>query len=225
MSFRRRSSAPKVLGILNLIGGFLGLLSSLVTLVQLLAVPRTAAPPGTANPADPAAIDAFMTANVSGYHAFQYGSVAISLILDVLLIVSGFGLLYYRRWARWLAILYAVLSLLAKLATVLYQVLVFVPAMSAFYDTVLAGTPMAPTAGFLKGILYGTVVFSLVFAVYPIVVLSLLLSKSGKAAFEETPRDDEDDYEDDYDDRRGRFDDRPRRDDDRYGERDDRGRR
>jgi hypothetical protein len=221
MSFRRRSSAPKVLGILNLIGGFLGLLISLVSLVQLLAVPTTFGPRGPANPADPAAIDAFMTANVSGYHAIQYAGIAISLVLDVLLIVSGFGLLYYREWARRLAILYAVLSLLSKLATALYQVLVFVPAMSAFYDTVLMGTPMAATAGFLKGILYGTVVFSLVFAVYPIVVLSLLLSKSGKAAFEPAPLEDEDDY----DDRRGRFEDRPRRDDDRYGARDDRGRR
>lgn len=225
MSLRRRSSAPKVLGILNLIGGFLGLLLSLIALVPLLTGPAALGPANPANPADPAAIDAYMTAKVSGYHAIQYAGIGISLILDVLLIVSGFGLLYYREWARRLAILYAVLSLLSKLATGLYQLLVMVPAMASFYDTVLPGTPLASTAGFLKGVLYGTVIFSLVFAVYPIVVLSLLLSKSGKAACEPNLRRDHDDDEDDYDDSRERFDDRPRRDDDRYGERDDRGRR
>ena len=166
-----------------------------------------------------------MVANVSGYHAIQYAGLAISLILDILLIVSGFGLLNYRPWARRLAILYAVLSLVSKVGMGFYQFLVIVPAMEAFYDQVLPGSPIAAMAGMMKGSLYLGVSASFVFAVYPIVVLSILLSKTGKAAFEPMPASADEDYEDDYDDRRERFDDRPRRDDDRYGERDDRGRR
>ena len=133
--------------------------------------------------------------------------------------------MYYRPWARRLAILYAVLSLIAKVSTAFYQFLAMVPTMAAFYDQAPPGSPMAAMAGMMKGGLYFSAIFALVFAAYPIVVLSILLSKSGKAAFEPMPAVADDDYEDDYDDRRERFDDRPRRDDDRYGDRDDRGRR
>ena len=81
-------------------------------------------------------------------------------------------------------------------------------------------------AGIMKASLYTSLIFSTLFAVYPIILLSVLLSKSGKAAFEPLPVRDDDD--DDYDyDRREHFGDRdrPRRDDERYGDRDDRGRR
>jgi hypothetical protein len=168
-----------------------------------------------------------MVAKAPGYHASQYVGVGVGLLLDILMIVSGFGLLQYRKWARSMAITYAVMSLIFKVATLSYQLLVMIPAMSTFFDQALRNNPQVQ-AGVAAGVkvgLYGGVCVSALFAAYPIVVLSLLLSKSGKAAFGPLVLREADDDEDDYDDRRDRFDrDRPRRDDDdRYGERDDRG--
>ncbi len=232
MSVAKRSSAIKVIAILNLVGGFLGLLGSLINLVTLAIGPGAFSPPNAAqNPFDGVAMDVFLVANATGYRAFQYTSLGTSLILDILLIVSGFGLLYYKKWARGMAITYAVLSLLLKVALLVYQFVIFIPAMNSFIDEASSNAPPAlqGVAGVMKATLYAGVIFSMVFAVYPVVVLSILLSKSGKAAFEPLPPEDdyEDEDEDDYDDRRDRFDDRDRpkrpRDEDRYGERDDRG--
>ena len=182
------------------------------------------------NPLDPALVDAHMVANAPGYHANQYGSLAFNFVLDILMIVSGFGLLQYKKWARTMAIAYAVLSLIFKVATLAYQTLVFIPAMTSFYEQALLKGGQAPP-GFaigLKASPYLGVCSIVLFAAYPIVVLSILMSKTGKAAFDYVPsRDDGYDDDDEYDDRRERFDDRdrPRRDDDRFGEHDDRGRR
>ena len=145
-------------------------------------------------------------------------------------IALGFGLLKYQKWARTLSITYAVMSLGYKVAFLSYNILVFIPAMSSFYDQALANgpQPLQGMAGMMKAGLYFGLVIAIGFAVYPVIVLSILLSKSGKAAFEPLPPYEDDDYEDDYDDRRERFDDRdrpkrPKDDEDRYGERDDRG--
>jgi hypothetical protein len=229
MRVAKRSSAIKVLGILNLVGGFLGLLGSLYALLVLVVGPAGFSPPNAANaannPFDPVLMDAYMVAKSPGYHAFQYFGTSIGLILDVLMIVSGFGLLYYKEWARKMAIAYAAASLIFKVVTLVYQVFVMLPAMTSFFDQALSKAPpaLAGMGGVMKASLYGGLIFSTAFGVYPIVVLCVLLSKSGKAAFGPPPEDDDDDDEEDYDDRRERFGDRPRRDDDRYGERDDRG--
>jgi hypothetical protein len=228
MSVAKRSSVPKVLGILNLVGGFLGLLFSLFGVLALVLGPGGFGPQTADNPLDPVVMDTYMVANAPGYHVYQYVNLGIGLVLDLLLIVSGFGLLYYRKWARRMAITYAVTSLSYKFGFLSYNLAVFIPTMSSFYDQALgSGVPGLPgvSAGVLKASLYFGLCFWLAFAVYPIVVLSLLLSKSGKAAFGPLVLREADDDEDDYDDRRERFDrDRPRRDDDdRYSERDDRG--
>ena len=226
MRVAKRSSAIKVLAILNLVGGFLGLLGSLFAVVGLVSGPNLFGTPPNANSFDPALIEAQMAATLPAYRVAQYGSLVLGFVLDFLLISSGFGLLYYQKWARVLAIAYAVLSLVVKVATVAYQFLVVIPAMGPIIDQALVNAPPAQRqamaiGGKVGGYLGGCL--PLVFAVYPIVVLSILLSKSGKAAFDPLPREDDYDDKDDYDDRRERFGDRPRRDDDRYGERDDRG--
>jgi hypothetical protein len=230
MSVRKRSSGPKVLGILNLVGGFLGLFLSLIGIVFLLA--GGASNFGGANaandPLSPAAIEAYMDANAPGSRAARYGGTAVDLVLTLLMIVSGFGLLNYRKWARGMAITYAVMSLVVKVAVMTYQFTVVIPTLVPYIDQAVVNEPQpqrdARAIGGKAGA-YGGACGPMIFGVYPIVVLSILLSKKGKAAFEPPPASVEDDYEDDYDDRRERFDDRPRRDDDRYGERDDRGRR
>ena len=229
MSVRKRSSGPKVLGILNLVGGFLGLFLSLIGIAILLAggVSILGGPNAANDPLSPANIEAYMDANATGYRVARYGGMAVDLALTLLMIVSGFGLLNYRKWARGMANTYAVMSLVVKVAVLAYQFAVVIPTLIPYIDQSVVNEPQpqrdAKSIG-AKGGAYGGAFGPLIFAVYPIVVLSILMSKRGKAAFEPQPASADDD-EDDYDDRRERFDDRPRRDDDRYGERDDRGRR
>jgi len=91
--------------------------------------------------------------------------------------------------------------------------------MSGFFDDVLPSMPPAQAGIFrttMLGVFYFAIAIELVFIVYPIVLLSILLSKSGKAAFEPSSRDDDEDDEDYQDDReRGRSRSRDRDDDDR----------
>ena len=112
MRVARRSSAIKVIAILNLVGGFLGLLGSLFNLLILLLGPGGFGPQPANNPLDPVVMDTFMVANAPGYHASQYIGTGVDLLLDLLMIVSGFGLLQYQKWARKMAITYAVMSLI-----------------------------------------------------------------------------------------------------------------
>ena len=241
MPVARRSTSIKVLAALNLVGGFLGLLGALMGVVGLLmgnAAGGLGAPgaggPAAGAPGSPtftqADVEAYMATAVPGYRAYQVGAIGISLLLNTLLVVSGFGLLKFAKWGRTSAITWGWLNILTRLGSAVFTSLFVIPAMSGFLDTALPAMPPAQAGIFrttMVGVFYFAVAIELVLIVYPIVLLSILLSKSGKAAFEPLPLREADDYddEDDYDDRRERFRDRdrPRPDDERFGERDDRG--
>ena len=234
MPVARRSTSIKVLAALNLAGGFIGLFGSLMGLVTLLtgnSGGMFGGGPGVPPEFNAQALEAHLTTTAPGYRVYQIGGIAVSLLFDIMLIASGFGLLAFKKWARFVAITYAWMTMVKKVAVTAYICLALAPATSSFIDkTVPAPPPGQPDAvriGAL-GVLYLVACVEFLFIAYPIIVLSILLSKSGKAAFEPLPPEEDYDDEDDEDDRRERFDDRdrperPKRDDDRYGERDDRG--
>jgi len=122
-----------------------------------------------------------------------------------MLLTAGMGLLSMRNWARSLSFVYAGISILMKLFTLVFFLFVTWPVMSAFLEAEAKVTPPGPAMTQItvaKASAIGGVIFNVVLMAYPIIVLFVLLNPSVRRAFAAQPgadRDDDDDdrYEDD----------------------------
>jgi hypothetical protein len=233
---RFRPTSITVIAILHLVGGGLGLMGGVCGgAVQLVkasqAAPAAPAPPpapgAMPNQADmEARMEAYYESTIPSYQLHKWGSLAFDLLLDVMLVTAGIGLLGMHPWARYLSLVYAVLSILYHIYNLIYMLGFFLPASSEFFERELAGMP-GPPAFFaaMKAALYAGAFVNAAFIAYPIVVLCLLLRPSMNVAFsaEGLPppgrRDRDEDREDYYDPPRR---DRDRdRDEGRWGDEDD----
>jgi hypothetical protein len=201
----------KVVAILQLIFGGLGLLSSLAGLAFLAAGLQPGggfgAPQQQAN--NPAAqMQKEMMeglekaqASVPGGKATQYGQMGVDLLLGVMMVLSGIGLLKMQPWGRSLAIAYGVLSLLLKVFAIVWGLVFVIPAMTEFIDAFGAKGPQQATFAMIMRIsAYAAVIGPVIVAVYPIIVLYFMLNARTRAAFRgaagealpaETPEEDD----------------------------------
>jgi hypothetical protein len=225
---KQRPASVLVIAILNIIGGGLGLLGTvcsgggqLLGGGKMFTGSTTAAPPGkqqefTEFEEYQKRAEKFLNEELPGGPALKYGEMSVGLVLSVLMLVSGIGLLSMQSWARVLAILYAILSILHHLASLIFAVGFTLPAARDFFAKKPPGNEMINTfASIMEIILIVSVVVGFLFIIYPIVVLILMLRPYVVAAFRGEVREPE--VEDYYDprepDRRDEPDDRFRRDD------------
>jgi hypothetical protein len=194
---RQRTTPILVIAILHLVGGGLGLILSLCGCGGLVmsnalssAIPTVPQRPGQPPPPPNAnEITKYMDDHVPGYRAFQFGSVALSLLLDVMLISAGIGLLSVQPWARWLSLAYAPLSILIRLVGFVYQLVWVTPAMESLYA-------QNPAMKGMSGILSASVgIGAFVGLLFAITVLVIMLLPSTAAAFRGELPTREDDYE------------------------------
>jgi hypothetical protein len=138
----------------------------------------------------------------------------ISLVLSVLMVTSGVGLLQMKPWGRSVAIGYAILSIINRIAIGIYGV-VMLPTMQAVNEKVASKIPNGQAMlGILQFTTVAAVFIGFLFIIYPIVVLLVMRRPDVRAALTgaegvpfDAPRD--------FDDReRGPFGDVPP--DDRY---------
>ena len=208
---RYRPTPVFVIAILHLVGGGLGLFSSICgcggllmgsafSSMSLPTVPARPGQPAPPPPPGPADIMKFYNENVPGYQAFTIGSLAVSFLLDTMLLAGGIGLLNMRPWARVLSLVYAPISILNRLVAFLYQLVLVMPATEKLY----AQNPVLANMSSFMSITTGVGLFvNLLFIAYPITVLVILLMPSTAAAFRgEAPTraedlGDEDSYPDD----------------------------
>jgi hypothetical protein len=163
-----RPTVVTVLGVLNIVFGGLGLLTSLVNLI----LPNTPLyrQLGKGN----MAID-FMNRSEAFQSYMQVASI-LGVVGSVVLIVAGIGLLKMRPWSRPLSIAYAVFAIVSGIVgTVVTYQTVFVPMIEQ------AATPqerIIATSASIGGIGGG-------FAglLYPVALIFLLLRKTVGAAF------------------------------------------
>jgi hypothetical protein len=178
---RRRPTAVLVLAILHLVFGSLGL-------VMLLCSGAIQAVQSTGGFGGPGQAEAQQLQkrieDIPGQKAYTMAEMGVDLVLDVMLLTAGIGLLGMKAWARILSLVYAVLSILNRVGTLVFTLAVLLPAL----DTVLAEETMREPK--LQGVLpvmkMGMIigaVFSALVVIYPIVVLILLNLRSVKAAF------------------------------------------
>ncbi len=199
---RKPTNAILVIAILHLVGGGLGLLGSLCGLGSLLmmdslgSLPQPTFPTRPGQPAPPpmppGPNELMKTLNeqVPGYRAFTFGTVGLGFLLDIMLLTAGIGLLKVQPWARRLSLVYAAISIVYHLGSLIYQLVWVMPAMQAVY----AKTPMPPGFSSLMTVSSGIGAFAgLIFIIYPIAVLVVMLMPSTAAAFRgEVPVRDED---------------------------------
>jgi hypothetical protein len=198
---RQRTTPILVLAILHLVGGGLGLIFSLCGCAGLVmtnalssAIPTMPQRPGQPPPPPTAnEITKYMDDHVPGYRGFQILSVALSLLLDVMLLSGGIGLLNVQPWARWLSLVYAPISILVRLVSFVYQIVWVTPAMESLYAQNPALKGMSSIMSLSVGI--GAFV-GLLFVLYPIAVLFILLLPSTAAAFRGELPSGEDDFPD-----------------------------
>ncbi len=186
---RRRPASITVLGVLHLIGGGLGLLLLLCGAVALLAGVTTMGSPfgGAASGQQGPEVEVTKAMqNIPGYQAVTVAQTVVDLALDVMLLTAGIGLLKLRPWARSLSLVYAVLSILLHIFTLIWSLGFVMPAME---EAILKAMALAPrgappgAAAAMRVILIVGLVIGQIFAIYPIVVLFILLSPSVRAAF------------------------------------------
>jgi hypothetical protein len=201
---RYRPTSVLILAILHLVGGGLGLLFGLIGLVMQAVTMNNAA--AVAAPAPSAvtaqnfgvALTRYAETNVPGYNAVQFGGTAFGLLLDVLLLAAGMGLLYMQPWARVTSLVYAVLSILYHLLTLVYSLAFILPVTNEFIDKVSGNPGMGPMA---TGARFGAVAGMLAafaFILYPIIVLVVLLLPRVAAAFRGAGRPEAPDEPEDY---------------------------
>src|SRR5262245_54926879 len=109
---QQRPTVVTAVAVINMIFGFMGLMSACCMGAAIAAFPALA----DAQPAGGPNLfkelkDLFES--IPGYVPFMIASVVVGLVTSVLLIVSGFGLWKLRNWARIFCLVYAVYLLLS----------------------------------------------------------------------------------------------------------------
>lgn len=164
----RRSPIVLLLGVANLAYGSLGLCSALMTAILAIAMFW----PIPDIESDPATEVLFGDAI---YRGFQVASAPITLVASLALIASGLGLLAYARWARYLALGYAVLGLLHTAAAFIAMLIV----ASRVHGKLGPEVPDFPSAvGFVGGTMAVTSCCNMGMVLYPLLLLVILLQPS-----------------------------------------------
>ena len=152
-----KPASIKVFGILNIVFGAMGICGILMTGAMFYAIPQN---PNMPNPA----LDLMKTNSV--YQGIIICSLSLGFIFTIICILSGVGLLKYRKSGRTLALWYGWYAIIAAvIGTIVNVVFVFGPMMEQANQR---GGPEA--AGAIGGMI-GGMVGGLAGLIYPIILL------------------------------------------------------
>jgi hypothetical protein len=207
MEIQKRSHAGVMtIGVLQLVFGAIGLICGLIALSGV-SESLTAGQQGGGAPGAPsqAEIQKMMQEEMPNQKVEEKVEYAVGLVLSVLMVVSGIGLVQMKNWGRQVANVYAVLSIIFRIASVIFAVIFVLPGMDRVADKLAAktGANGATLASAMKiGAMIG-LIFAAVIVIYPIIVLVVVNMASAKAALSGTSADTGA-FPTDYDDRHDR---------------------
>ena len=214
MNFRKRPTAVLVIAILHMVGGVILLLTSICgAAMQGISANLQPAGPQAGAPGmfSQQQMQAELDKVIPGYTAVTFGQMGVSFLFGILLLIAGVGLLSMRPWARVLSIVYAVLSILNHIFSLVYALAYVVPGTQAVMEKTFASDPNLKAAtsnmsGMMSGMMVFGVIIGAAFIAYPITVLVILTRRSVVAAFRgELPQEDrepEDYWDEPRDERR-----------------------
>jgi len=190
-----------VIAILHFVFGGFGLVCGLFALaMQSLFDPTKfmgmgGPPPGGAPGLDPNEMMKQVQDRMPSYmQTVAIGHEAVGVILSIIMIVAGIGLLQVRPWGRVLSILYAVVSILVKIAFAVYTFVLVIPVSrevnQIVFQQVRAQAKNPREQAMMEAIMSMAdtmtlmqVVVPLFMIVYPVVVLVIMFLKSTRQAF------------------------------------------
>jgi hypothetical protein len=173
-------------------------------------------PPKVAEKIDPAPVNE----GIAWFFRYAWTDVATGPVLNLLLLISGIGLLLHQNWARLLAIVTAALKILRLVALCILLVAFAIPKMARMCD-VLAGSELGkayfkqameqqkaqggnpaapqPTPELVAEVLRTSgyayaILLPCLGSIYPIIVLVLLTRPGARAATSTQTYDEEDDF-------------------------------
>jgi hypothetical protein len=122
-------------------------------------------------------MEAAMEKRLASYKAVSIGLLVLDLALCGIMIAGGVGLVQMQPWGRTLTIVYAVFSLIMKVATIAFSALVTAPATKEVMGTMaMQMGPQGATFARIMDLMAGVATWTPVcFAIYPIVVLVIML--------------------------------------------------
>jgi hypothetical protein len=185
---RKRPTAVLVIAILNFVVAGLGACTLVLQTPALQAQFKKMAQAGDARQAQAQEQMERELEKIPGYHTYQAVEVGRYVLFTVMLIAGGVGLLLMQPWGRSVCIAYAVLSILHKIGTGIYSVLVIVPALEPLFAQLGKQDPQQAQVARIGGMI-GAVGAICVGAIYPIIVLIFMLLPSIAAAFRAAPTD------------------------------------
>jgi hypothetical protein len=194
---RKRPVSVLVIAILALVLGLIGVAWELFQAgvgVMMFNTPRAPAPP----PNQPASVFGAMQAvdaNAPYWREANVVAPLAGLVIAVILSAAGIGLLLMQSWARWAAVVYAVLSILYQASWMAYTFLAILPTQMAYYDAASGPGGGPPPPGYMAGVKFGAGCSSIGLILgmaFPVAVVVVMLLPSVRAAFRGEPAGGED---------------------------------
>jgi hypothetical protein len=171
-----RPTSVTVFAVLNIVFGTLGVICTPFALVYTFFAPQMQGFYANAGIASEMSTNAFEMMQTPAYQTFMIVSTLLGTLVSALLIAAGIGLLKLRPWARWISIGYAVY---AVLSLILGQVVSYFLITKPLLENIGSG----PERMGMVGGLYGGMIGSVCWLIYPVVLLIFMLLPSVKAAF------------------------------------------
>jgi hypothetical protein len=198
---RRRPTAAVFFGVTNIVVGALGLIFYVCSGLMVMAL--------TIDPAD--SVWVFLANDVRIFTPMAVAHVALSLLICLLLLLSGIGLLSLHNWGRLVSIVCAVLAIVLNVWNIIFQLAFVSPSMQRYVNT--AQHPFSRSGHAAESAVVNVAVIgaALLAILYSIVLLIILLLPDVAGAFHPQTQTKWDDDFDDEDNRPRR---RRRRDDD-----------
>jgi hypothetical protein len=188
---RRRPIAAVFFGVTNIVVGALGLVFYCCSglMVTILAAERSGA------------LWAFLSDNLRILNPMVAAYIVASLLICLLLLISGLGLLNLHNWGRLVSIVCAVLAILLNVWNVIFQLAFVGPTAQRFVETAMHPGQRAESAAqatFLNIFVIGV---ALLAVLYSLALLITLLLPDVTSSFHQGPPPGWDDDLDDEDDR------------------------
>jgi hypothetical protein len=116
--------------------------------------------------------------------AVTYAELGLGIVANLLMVISGVGLLMVKSWGRILSIVYGVFSILLNIGAAAYAFLLQIPVTAEFFKNMPGkGQEQEAIRNMMQFALYGAAAFQLLFLIYPIIVLIIMFRPKVVAAF------------------------------------------
>lgn len=176
----REPGAIKTFGVIHLIIAGYGIITGLFSLLSTIFFQQfTQNFSGSSGPSG-ANQEMTMMSYMSELQVYTYSAIAFSFILAAMLIIAGIGLLKGREKGRVMSIRYAWTSMGMKLITLIFTIVVVMPATKRMTETMYSGMPggVSNTMGSIMQ--YSQVFGILISFAYPILVLVMMKGEKVK---------------------------------------------